>query len=163
MEEWLFELVTKVRRLILAICFDNLTLRAASGFFQQHGDIALIINTDGVSVYRTSNKHAWGIWAIDASLPPCERYKQDNLMLLGIFFSEEKPNLTYVLAPVLKDLKENRSEFVVETPNGLQSCRVRVLAFVMDMDARVRFMVNFFCNHVLFSFPNAVAGAKHAS
>lgn len=115
--------------------------RDLKGFGTQEGDIRLIINTDGVKVYRRAKKHAWPVWAINANLPPSQRYKLHNLMLVGIFFGEQKPNMASFLKPIIADLNQySRQAFQVvfaDRPNQVVDCRVSVIAFPVDMDARV--------------------------
>ena len=36
--------------------------------------VSLILNTDGVSLYRFSKVSIWPVWAVVNELPPCKRY-----------------------------------------------------------------------------------------
>lgn len=109
------------------------------GFGDQPGDIWLSINTDGVKVYRTSKKDTWPVWAINLNLPPSQRYKLQNLMLLGIYFGQEKPALSQYLTPIFENLNRAKKPFYVqfEGRQGYVSCRAQVISCPVDMDARV--------------------------
>lgn len=114
-----------------------------AGHGSRPGDIWLTINTDGVKVYRTSKKDTWPVWAINASLPPNERYKLSNLMLLGIYFGEDKPSLSQYLEPILSNINKAKSPFPVrfkldDNSEFVEMCRIQVISFPLDMDARVR-------------------------
>lgn len=47
------------------------------GWFQDRNDLGLILSTDGGALFRRTGVQAWPIWAINANLPPSERYVVD--------------------------------------------------------------------------------------
>jgi hypothetical protein len=53
--------------------------------------VSLILNTDGVALYRSSKVSIWPVWAIVNELPPSKRFLRQHMLLLGIFYSRDKP------------------------------------------------------------------------
>lgn len=114
---------------------------AFPGFGSEDGDIWIGINTDGVRVYRRGKKGAWPVWAINFNLPPSQRYKLKNLMLLGLYFGEDKPLMADFLKPLFRNLAERATVPFAVKFNGKPDpvlCRTQVIACPLDMDARVR-------------------------
>eukprot|EP01122_Echinamoeba_exundans_P007407 TRINITY_DN2275_c0_g1_i2.p1 TRINITY_DN2275_c0_g1~~TRINITY_DN2275_c0_g1_i2.p1 ORF type:complete len:711 (-),score=85.94 TRINITY_DN2275_c0_g1_i2:499-2631(-) len=114
-------------------------IRAATGFGSEDGDIWIGINTDGVRVYRRGKKGAWPVWAINFNLPPSQRYKLKNLMLLGLYFGEDKPLMADFLKPLFRNLAERATVPFAVKFNGKPDpvlCRTQVIACPLDMDAR---------------------------
>jgi len=68
------------------------------------------------------------------------------MMLLGIYFGENKPNLQQYLKPIFSMLAQGMQPFSVKF-SGLPAaeahkiCRVKVLSVPLDMDARVCYFV----------------------
>jgi len=106
------------------------------GFWFESGDTSILIGFDGVAVYRTSKMKAWAFLALNNNLPPSERFKMNNIFLLGILFSESTPNVPQLFKILVDDLDVAVDPFIVEDFSGNEiSCRVRTLAMVTDMEA----------------------------
>ena len=120
---------------------NNAFLTSPVDFGTAPGHIRLMLNTDGVKVYRRANKHAWPVWGINANLPPSQRYKLQNLILVGIYFGSHKPDLDAYLGSVFDVVNQSRQEFFVRFVGQADPipCSIRVLSCPLDMGARVCF------------------------
>lgn len=66
----------------------------------------LIINTDGVKVYKGSTDSLWMIQVCQAFLPPATRFILTNILILAAHFGKTKPNMHDFFYPILKELHE---------------------------------------------------------
>lgn len=44
-------------------------------FLSQPTNVSLLLNTDGVAIYRSSNFSIWPVWAVVNELPTTKRYE----------------------------------------------------------------------------------------
>lgn len=68
--------------------------------------LPLIINTDGVKVFRGSTDSLWLIQISQAFLPPEIRFIHTNILILAAHFGKTKPKMHDFFYPVLKELHE---------------------------------------------------------
>lgn len=93
-------------------------------FLSEQGNISLLMNTDGISLFRSSNISLWPIWLCINELPPHLRYNtillcrcthtcmcmciyrflKSNLLLAGLWYGEQKPTMTTFLSPFIKEI-----------------------------------------------------------
>eukprot|EP01122_Echinamoeba_exundans_P005456 TRINITY_DN1560_c0_g1_i3.p1 TRINITY_DN1560_c0_g1~~TRINITY_DN1560_c0_g1_i3.p1 ORF type:complete len:617 (+),score=48.87 TRINITY_DN1560_c0_g1_i3:996-2846(+) len=79
---------------------------------------------------------AWAMVGINNNLPPSERFKHENIMLLGIWFCDVKPNSEYMFELLVNDLNDAAEEFtVVDCDENEIACRVRTLFITLDLEA----------------------------
>ena len=75
-----------------------------TGFWSRQGDIAIIVSTDGVNIFNSSGKKAYPVIAVNLNLAPAERYKQENLLIIGLWFGSQAPSFPYFLKEIVGDL-----------------------------------------------------------
>ena len=71
-------------------------------------DMTITWNTDGMSVFKSSKYSIWPIQCTVNELPP--RIYFNNILLTGLLFGREKPNMNTFLTPFVQectDLEEN--------------------------------------------------------
>ncbi|KAE8746706.1 hypothetical protein FOCC_FOCC006569 [Frankliniella occidentalis] len=61
-------------------------------------------NTDGFSIFKSSNYEIWSLFMSINELPPNLRYKRENMLLGGLWFGREKPNPNLFLEPLANEL-----------------------------------------------------------
>lgn len=77
------------------------------GLFNQHTDLSLSFYTDGVKLFKTRSAfHIWPLLIIINNLPPEERFKRENLLLLGLIPGPQQPkDIDSFLRPLVNELK----------------------------------------------------------
>lgn len=68
--------------------------------------LPLIINTDGVKVYRSQTKSLWLILFYQCYLKPSNRYKPSNVLMIASHFGNKKPDMKTFFYPFLKQMRE---------------------------------------------------------
>lgn len=77
------------------------------GLFSNTTDLALSFHTDGVKLFKTRSAfHIWPLLLIINNLPPEERFKRENLLLLGLIPGPQQPkDIDSFLRPLINELK----------------------------------------------------------
>lgn len=114
----------------------NLTTRdILIGFWKNVGDTSINAGFDGICIHGSGMK-AWAMLGLNNNLPPSERFKHENIMMLGIWFCAEKPNSEYMFEMLVQDLDDAVDLFFLPDATGKQiPCRVRTLAIILDLEA----------------------------
>lgn len=68
--------------------------------------LPLIVNTDGIKVFKSSSKSLWLIQMYQGYLPPSIRFIQNNVLILAAHFGEKKPRMMDFFYPILKELQK---------------------------------------------------------
>ena len=79
----------------------------ARGLLQNPEDIVFAFHTDGVKLFKTRSAfHVWPLILTIANLPPQERFKRENIILLGIIPGPSEPtDIDSFLRPLVDELK----------------------------------------------------------
>lgn len=86
-------------------------------FLENYGNISFIFNTDGLSVFRSKHLELWPIYVAMNELPPDLRFKKENLILVGAWFGDQKPNFNVFFPPIARRfLKLQVEGLPVQTP-----------------------------------------------
>lgn len=75
---------------------------------KKYGDLIvlpLIVNTDGVQVFKSTTKSLWLIQIGQGFLPPKMRYMPENILLAAAHFDYKKPDMKSFFYPFLKELR----------------------------------------------------------
>lgn len=67
--------------------------------------LPLIVNTDGVQVYKCSNNSLWMIQLYQGYLPPSIRYNTENILIVAANFDRKKPHMPDFFYPLLSELR----------------------------------------------------------
>lgn len=68
--------------------------------------LPIIVNTDGVKVFRVQTKSLWLILFYQCYLSPPMRYKPSNVLIVAAHFGCKKPDMKTFFYPFLKDMNE---------------------------------------------------------
>ncbi len=98
----------------------------------------LLLNTDGVPIFKSSKTSIWPVYLAITSLPPHIRMNCDYLLLAGIWSGPIKPNMTTLLSPVIQSCRQLESKGIsIQTPDGTRKqVRAKVLLGSFDLPAK---------------------------
>lgn len=65
--------------------------------------LSLVLNTDGAQQFKSTRKSLWPIQLYQNYLPPSMRYVSDNILVVGLFFGEKKPNVSQFFLPFARE------------------------------------------------------------
>lgn len=114
-------------------------MQKPGGFLSLPENTGLILCSDGVQLFKSSNQSFWPILLAVTSLPPGIRMNAENLILAGVWQGTVKPPMDIILGHVLQKISRiNTSGIPVHIPNlGRQkNVRVQLLLGVFDLPAR---------------------------
>lgn len=67
--------------------------------------LSLLLNTDGVKVFNSSTKQLWPIQLYLNFLPPPMRLAPENILVVGLYFGDKKPDISAFLLPFVKECR----------------------------------------------------------
>ncbi|XP_034253671.1 uncharacterized protein LOC117652688 [Thrips palmi] len=110
--------------------------------FLEENDLTATWNSDGVSLYESSNFDIHPFYLVINELPPSERYKTENMLLAGIWGSKTKPHPNIFLQPIVKEMEKLKTGVKVVNANlGCeQTVRLLTLCGTCDTPARAIFL-----------------------
>ncbi|KAK3918405.1 N-(5'-phosphoribosyl)anthranilate isomerase [Frankliniella fusca] len=114
-----------------------------SGFISDSNPLnfTMMINSDGVPVFKASKKSLWPVFFNVLELPPHLRFKKEFTLIGGLWFGG-KPLVNILLGKLTSSLKHIRNGFEVE-PFGsskILQARGTVLAATSDLPAKAMLM-----------------------
>lgn len=102
--------------------------------------LSVTICTDGVSIFKSSTKSLWPIYVILNFLPPNIRFKKENILMVGLYFSESKPIFTEFFSPLIIELIDiERHSISVSFEEVELRFKVQILSCCLDLPARASF------------------------
>lgn len=110
-----------------------------NGFLSNPHNISFLWNTDGVSIFKSSNFSIWSLYLRINELPPKERRKKENMIFAGLWFGNTKPLMLTYLEPLTKSIADIHREGVhVKSPDVPQEfiCKGIVLCGTCDLPAK---------------------------
>lgn len=81
---------------------NNFVIKRILGTF---GHLAFTVGIDGVAIFKTPSLSMWPIMAINNNLPPDERFKEKNILLLGMWIHESAPPPPSVVSIFVNNFK----------------------------------------------------------
>ena len=86
------------------------------GFLSNTDNISFLSNTDGISLFKSSKISIWPIFLVINELESKHRYKSENMLFAGIWYSSKNPEASLFLEPLYKELKLLRNGVTVKVP-----------------------------------------------
>jgi hypothetical protein len=118
--------------------------------------ISLILFTDGIPLFTSRNVSYWPILATIAELPVLKRIQLRNMLLLGLHRGN-KPVWEEYLKPILVEITElHKTPFIIKE----QTFRVRLLAFIMDAQAKAS-VLNLTQHNGFYGCPYCLTAGQH--
>lgn len=98
--------------------------------------LSVTINTDGVSLKKSSKNSLWPLQIICNFLPPQLRYLLKNILTVGFYYNDQKPDVLKFFKPFVEELESLESNGFVFRH---QVFRVAVTHAVFDLPAKAAF------------------------
>ena len=106
-------------------------------FFQHREHLGVIINTDGVPLFKSSKSSIWPVYLEIANLPPSLRFRHDNTIICGLYVGQGKPKLTVLMKPIMESINYmNAVGFAFMSPEGVKTVRIKLLFGIFDLIAK---------------------------
>ena len=114
-------------------------LMSPGSILRDCNNLSLMWNVDGVPSFKSSKYSLWPLYLLINELPYKQRVLKENSILAGLWFGEEKPNMSFYLKPIVEELiiLENRG-IEVRSPHVSKPfiCKVVLLAGSCDLPAK---------------------------
>lgn len=134
---------TKIHPNNIEDVYDGAVYKEAEQNFLIHGkNISLTWYTDGVSLFECSSYSLWPFVFVINELPPEERYKEENLIIGGLWGDSEKPHPNMFLLPLYSEVKKLKEGFTVKCHDSDEDMEIKVIVLqgTCDMPAKASFM-----------------------
>ena len=107
-------------------------------FLSFPGNVSFSWNTDGISVFKSSKYSIWPLYFAINELPIHKRWCGDNLLLAGLWFGYQKPNMLTFLKPFVESLSTMHAGVTMCSPDITDSfkCHARLLCGTCDLPAK---------------------------
>ncbi|XP_034242612.1 uncharacterized protein LOC117646055 isoform X2 [Thrips palmi] len=101
-------------------------------------NVTMIMNADGVPVFKSTNASMWPVFFNVNELPPHLRFKKEYTLIGGVWFGG-KPSANLILEPLMKSVKEIRSGFDVTPPGNQTPATAKgiLIAAATDLPAKI--------------------------
>ena len=127
----------------------------SEGFLSQRNNISFTWNTDGIPVFKSSKYGIWPLYFAINELSPQKRWRSDNILLAGLWFGPQKPNMLTFLNPFKDTLSTLHAGVELYSPDIASkfNCRGILLCGTCDLPAKaivhnmVQFNGNYGCTH----------------
>ena len=121
--------------------FDN------NGILNNPNNVSFSFNTDGASVFKSSNVSVWPLFLIINELPYKIRMKKENMLLASLWFGNKKPSMCTFLKPFKDSMEDLFQGIECSSPSaGTFICKGILLCGTADLPAR-----SILCNHIQYN------------
>ena len=129
-------------------------------FLANRNNISLLWNTDGASVFKSSNYSIWPLYFAINELPVHKRWYKHNVILGGLWFGSQKPNMLTFLKPFTESISNLQTNGVEVYSPDISSnfiCRAMLLCGTCDLPAKAivynmkQYNGEYGCSHCLQS------------
>lgn len=103
-------------------------------------NISFFWNTDGVSIYGSSNYEVWPWYYTINELK--DRYHPENVILGGISFGRKQPNPNMFMDTMIAEMAELKQgvDFKLSDPNTVRHVEVYTIGGICDLVAKAKFL-----------------------
>lgn len=134
-------------------------------FFSCQEHLGLILNTDGVALFKSSRSVLWPVYLQIANLPPPICFRYDNVITCGLWVGQSKPDMDILLKSILEEIDHiNTLGFSFSGTEGQKTVRVKLLFGVFDLIAKAKVLnmmqFNGFCGCPTCVHPSEHKGAR---
>ncbi|KAE8747069.1 hypothetical protein FOCC_FOCC006207 [Frankliniella occidentalis] len=112
------------------------------GFLSDVNNLSLMWYTDGIQLFESTSFSIWPQFFVLLELPPEQRFKPENMLLAGLWGSQDHPHPNVVLRHIVNDLITLREKVVEVQPansNELKVVKVCCLCGTCDSPAKSAF------------------------
>lgn len=144
-------------------------LMKPGNFLDTPENISFTWNTDGIPVFKSSKFSIWPLYFVINELPLQKRWSQKNMILGGLWFGPQKPNMLTFLQPFTAAISHLHCHGVeVFSPDVKNDfiCHAMLLCGTCDLPAKaavynmIQFNGNHGCSHCLQSGKQLKVGVR---
>lgn len=138
-------------------------------FLADRNNVSLIWNTDGIPVFKSSKYSIWPLYLAVNELPINKQWCSNNVILAGLWFSSQKPNMLTFLRPFKESISHLYTKgvemFSPDIPGNFL-CRALLVCGTCDLPAKAivynmtQFNGYFGCTHCLQSGKQLSVGSN---
>ncbi|XP_043477534.1 uncharacterized protein LOC122508322 [Leptopilina heterotoma] len=109
-----------------------------NGFLSNPNNISLSWYTDGIPVFKSSKISAWPVYLTINELPPQERKKRENILLAGLWYGPEKPDMNTFFKSFYSEFQKLLEGVRINVPelNAIINVRGLLLTGTCDLPAK---------------------------
>ena len=101
--------------------------------------LGVIINTDGMPLFKSSRSTLWPVYLEIGNYPPSIRFRTENTIICGFWIGQSKPDMNMILKPILKVIDNlNILGFSFASPDGMKNVRIKLLFGVFDLIVKAK-------------------------
>lgn len=115
--------------------YDGFLYKSVEIILSNPLNISLFWNTDGVSLYKSSNFQVWPFYFVINELPPHLRFKEEYMILAGLAFGNGKPAANIFMKPIWEETEILKSGFDVKLPHSDIPVNVKCIVLGGSCDA----------------------------
>ena len=105
-------------------------------YFSSCDNLALVVSTDGVPLFKSSSTSLWPVYLVILNLPPSIRMNAENVLMAGLWYGK-KPPMRLLLTPIMESLSQFSTLGIrISTPRGLVTYRTKLVMGVFDLIAK---------------------------
>uniref|UniRef100_A0A1X7TL76 Uncharacterized protein n=1 Tax=Amphimedon queenslandica TaxID=400682 RepID=A0A1X7TL76_AMPQE len=102
-----------------SIISSTTMLQNNADFFSCKEHLGVIINTDGVPLFKSSRTTLWPVYLEIGNYPPTVRFRKENAVICGFWIGQSKPDMQVLLKRILKAIDNlNILGFSFDSPDG---------------------------------------------
>ena len=108
-------------------------------FLHSSSHISVIMNTDGIPLYSSSNVKLWPVFLAINELPPSQRFARENMILAAIWQGKNKPPFLEYMQAFGGEMCRLHDQGFTITPAGSEIpvvVRIALLLATMDLQAK---------------------------
>lgn len=119
--------------------WDGRILKATMAKYENDALLPLAVNTDGAAIYNSRSVSIWPIQICQNYLPPEFRFKNENLLLVGLHVGKKAPNMNVFFYPFFTEMTALEEEVVHMNQNRREySFRFVLSHCVVDLQAKTK-------------------------
>lgn len=103
--------------------------------------LSVIMNTDGISLFKSTNKSIWPIYFGLNFLPPDIRFNIANILVISLFIGAYKPNINAFVKPIIDELQYlEKTPIEIYSQNKIHKFKIFLTHCSADMPAKAAIM-----------------------
>ena len=105
--------------------------------YEKTSNISFTFHTDGVPIFKSSKTSMWLVFLMVNELPFGMRKKRENMLLCGLWFGKEKPQINLLCGPLQSTLLELESGINLQLKGG-EEVTVHAFLYCVTCDTPAR-------------------------
>lgn len=111
-----------------------------NGFLSKIWNMSFTWNTDGISIFRSSKLSIWPFFLQINELPFADWCKKKNIILGGVWFSDNKPEANIFLSVFREPLSQLFRGVHMVVRRAVVTIRAKIICGSADIPARAKFL-----------------------